>query len=67
MLFRSVGGALANLVFVPGNWIFELLRITPSGHLVVLASFGLFGVGTALALLRPRWQPVDSPSAPLPG
>ena len=62
-----VGGALANLVFVPGNWIFELLRITPSGHLVVLASFGLFGVGTALALLRPRWQPVDSPSAPLPG
>lgn len=52
-----LGCAVANLAFVPTNWLYDLLRITPSGHLVVLASFLLFGAGTALALLRARLEP----------
>ncbi|TXT52764.1 MAG: Uncharacterized protein FD140_307 [Limisphaerales bacterium] len=56
-----VGLALANFAFVPANWTFEALRITPIGYLVVLVSFLLFGAGTALALLRARWL---SPKAP---
>lgn len=55
-----LGCAVANLAFVPTNWLYELLRITPSGHLVVLASFLLFGAGTALALLRGRLEPAKA-------
>lgn len=53
--------ALANCVFVPANWTFEALRITPAGYLVVLVSFLLFGAGTALALLRARWLSPKTP------
>ena len=62
-----VGCALANLLFVPANWTFEELRITPVGYLVVLVSFMLFGFGTALALLRPRWLSAGSGANPAPG
>lgn len=54
--------ALANLAFVPTNWTYELLRITPAGHLAVLGSFLLFGAGTALALFRARLMPARSSS-----
>ena len=57
-----VGIALANFVFVPANWTFEALRITPAGYLVVLVSFLLFGAGTALALLRARWLSAKAPA-----
>lgn len=57
-----LGCAVANLAFVPSNWLYELLRITPAGHLVVLVSFLLFGAGTALALLRGRVE-FTKPSA----
>ncbi len=57
-----VGIAFANLAFVPANWTFEALRITPTGYLVVLVSFLLFGAGTALALLRPRLLPARAGS-----
>lgn len=63
-----LGCALVNLAFVPTNWTYELLRITPSGHLAVLGSFLLFGAGTALALFRARWlPPATEPLKPATG
>jgi hypothetical protein len=55
---RAVAGSAALVALsVPMNFVIELLRITPSGYLVVLGSFAVFAVGTALAWTKPHWNP----------
>jgi hypothetical protein len=52
-----VGGSAALVcISAPTNYFFSVIRIAPTGYLVVLASFVLFGLGTGLALCKPRWQ-----------
>ena len=54
-----IGSAILVLVSGPANYFFALVRITPAGYLTVLASFVLFGVGTSLALSKPKWEPLN--------
>lgn len=64
---RLVTGSAALVALaVPANFVVEVLRITPSGHLAVLGSFLLFAVGTALAWTKPRWNPPAPAPTPQP-
>jgi hypothetical protein len=47
---------LCNLATVAINYTIELLRITPTGYLVVLGAFVFFASGIAYALTRDRWH-----------
>jgi len=48
--------AALNAFTVPLNHAIELLRITPTGYLVVLGAFLFFASGIAYALTRDRWH-----------
>jgi hypothetical protein len=50
------GAGLAVLISAPLCSIVRELQSAPAGVLAVLASFGFFGLGTLLALTRPRWD-----------
>ena len=46
--------AVAAILTVPLNSGFEMIRITPTGHLAVLGSFLLFLAGIAYAFIRDK-------------
>ncbi|MGV3757833.1 MAG: hypothetical protein ACO1QS_20825, partial [Verrucomicrobiota bacterium] len=48
--------AICNVATVALNHTVEVLRITPTGYLVVLGAFVFFASGIAYALTRDRWQ-----------
>lgn len=55
--------ASCNAATVGINYIIEVLRITPTGYLVVLSAFAFFAGGIAYALTRDRWHKSEgSPS-----
>ena len=48
--------AVCNVATVGINYLVEVLRITPTGYLVVLGAFVFFASGIAYALTRARWH-----------
>lgn len=63
-----IAGA-CNVVSIALNHTIDVLRITPTGYLVVLGAFAFFASGIAYALTRSRWHtPADrnSGTGPLP-
>jgi len=48
--------AAFSLLAGPASFVMRKLITSPSGLLAVLASFVLFGIGTLVALTKPRWQ-----------
>ncbi len=48
--------AVCNVATVALNHTVEVLRITPTGYLVVLGAFAFFASGIAYALTRDRWH-----------
>lgn len=54
-----IASSILVLVSGPTNYFFALIRITPTGYLTVLGAFVLFGIGTLLALSKPKWEPLN--------
>jgi hypothetical protein len=46
----------------PGNYLVGILQYAPAGLLAVVGSFGLFALGTAVALTKHRWHRSHSAS-----
>jgi hypothetical protein len=66
LIWLAAAGVTLSL---PVNFLYELLRITPAGHLTVLGSFIVFALGTVAALTKSRWvgffEPTPQPTGPV--